>query len=85
MVSSAIASKKIFFPIIARFVKLCVSETEKDLRSECERETIVTFSRGGNMFHDLLYPNGLLYILIKLTVLALAVLLWFMVVSAPAV
>ncbi|MCA2620244.1 MULTISPECIES: hypothetical protein [unclassified Microcystis] len=30
-------------------------------------------------------PNGLLYILIKLTVLALAVLLWFMVVSAPAV
>ncbi|GEA27925.1 hypothetical protein MiAbW_02496 [Microcystis aeruginosa NIES-4325] len=37
------------------------------------------------MFHDLLYPNGLLYILIKLTILALAVLLWFMVVSAPAV
>ncbi len=34
------------------------------------------------MFHDLLYPNGLLYVLIKLTVLALAVLLWFMVVSA---
>jgi hypothetical protein len=37
------------------------------------------------MFHDLLYPNGLLYILIKLTVLALAVFLWFMIVSAPAV
>lgn len=33
------------------------------------------------MFHDLLYPNGLLYILIKLTVLALAVFLWFMIVS----
>jgi hypothetical protein len=37
------------------------------------------------MFHDLLYPNGLLYILIKLIVLALAVVLWFTVVSAPAV
>ncbi|MGV2390675.1 MAG UNVERIFIED_CONTAM: hypothetical protein LVR29_28055 [Microcystis novacekii LVE1205-3] len=54
----------------------------KRLRIKDERGTIATLSRGGNMFHDLLYPNGLLYILIKLTVLALAVLLWFMVVSA---
>jgi hypothetical protein len=37
------------------------------------------------MFHDLLYPNGLLYVLIKLIVLALAVFLWFLVVAAPAV
>ncbi|MCA2629461.1 MAG: hypothetical protein IM503_01985 [Microcystis sp. M069S2] len=50
-----------------------------------DRERQSLLSQGGNMFHDLLYPNGLLYILIKLTVLALAVLLWFMVVSAPAV
>jgi hypothetical protein len=32
---------------------------------------------------DLLYPNGWLYILIKLIVLALAIALWFTVTAAP--
>jgi hypothetical protein len=35
------------------------------------------------MLTDLLYPNGWLYILIKLIVLALAIALWFTVTAAP--
>jgi hypothetical protein len=37
------------------------------------------------MFNDLFYPNGWAYLLIKLLVLLLAVVLWYVVTAAPVV
>ena len=37
------------------------------------------------MFNDVYYPNGFLYLLVKLLVLVLAVVLWYLVTAAPVV